>query len=199
MERRLLRTVCLTARSLITTTTSRAAAAAAAVKEMNSSDYGPRDLIGYGEETPDPCWPGNARIAINVVINYEEGSELTPVNGDDRTEVVGSELGIGLTPHFGQRDVNMESCYEYGSRAGIWRILRVLKDNGVKGTAYAVSDALRRHKDVAKAFERDGHEITSHGWRWIDRSGWTEEQEREYILKAINGALLSRFSRRSVS
>ncbi|KAF5336218.1 hypothetical protein D9757_015318 [Collybiopsis confluens] len=86
------------------------------IEHLNSTEYGPRNLKGYGEDTPDPQWPGGAKIAINIVLNYEEGSEVTPVNGDSTTEVLGSELGPGVQPMQGTRNVNMESIYEVGGR-----------------------------------------------------------------------------------
>ncbi|KIK53041.1 carbohydrate esterase family 4 protein [Collybiopsis luxurians FD-317 M1] len=152
---------------------------------LNGMEYGPRDLKGYGQHTPDPQWPGNAKIAINIVINYEEGSELTPVNGDNTTEVLASELGPGVQPMEGMRNVNMESLYEYGSRVGVWRILRLLKEYQIPSTCYAVGRALEMNPEVAIALEEEGHEIGSHGWRWVDRSGWTEEEEAENARKTL--------------
>ncbi|KZV63513.1 carbohydrate esterase family 4 protein [Peniophora sp. CONT] len=152
----------------------------------NSTDYGARDIVGYGEHTPNPQWPGNAKIAIQIVLNYEEGSEVTPVNGDSVTETAASELGPGVTPMTdGQRDVNMESLYEYGSRAGVWRVLRLLDEYGVKCTSYAVGKALLLNPAVGTALAVRGHEVASHGWRWVDRSAWTVEEEAENARKAI--------------
>ncbi|KAF9058701.1 putative polysaccharide deacetylase family protein [Rhodocollybia butyracea] len=154
----------------------------------NSTDYGPRDLKGYGEHTPDPQWPsknGNAKIAINIVLNYEEGSEVTPVNGDNMTEVLSSELGPGVKPMIGTRNVNIESLYEYGSRAGVWRILRLLEQYNIPCTTFAVGQALEMNPEVAVALEVRGHEIGSHGWRWIDRSGWTAEEEADNARKTL--------------
>ncbi|KAL8283825.1 hypothetical protein RQP46_005257 [Phenoliferia psychrophenolica] len=117
---------------------------------MNSLEYTPRDLIGFGEHTPDPQWPGGAKIAISLVVNYEEGSELTPCNGDSVTETGCNEMGPGLVPMKDQRDVNMESIYEYGSRAGVWRILRLFDEYKVPCTCYAVGMALEKAPLVAK-------------------------------------------------
>ncbi|KAL7418670.1 hypothetical protein Q5752_006353 [Cryptotrichosporon argae] len=153
--------------------------------QTNSSEYGPRDLVGYGPIPPDPQWPGGAKIAISLVLNYEEGSEHTPVNGDGTTETLASELGPGVTPHVGQRDVNMESLYEYGSRAGVWRILRLFEQKDVRCTAYAVGQALEMNPEVGTALRRGGHEFASHGWRWIDRSAWSEEEEEANVRKTI--------------
>ncbi|KAL1658849.1 carbohydrate esterase family 4 protein [Schizophyllum commune] len=150
-----------------------------------AAEYGARDLVGYGENTPDPQWPNGAKIAINLVLNYEEGSEVTPVNGDDVTETIASELGPGITPMRGERDVNIESLYEYGSRAGVWRILRLFKETGVRCTSFAVGRALELNPAVAAALEAGGHEIGSHGWRWVDRSAWSVEEEVENARKAI--------------
>ncbi|PCH36112.1 carbohydrate esterase family 4 protein [Wolfiporia cocos MD-104 SS10] len=152
---------------------------------MSSLDYGPRDLVGYGPNPPDPKWPKNAKIAVNIVMNYEEGSEATPLNGDELTVTVGSEIGPGATPYVGERDVNMESMYEYGSRAGVWRILRLFSEYNIRCTSYAVGQALQMNPAVAAALEEGGHEIASHGWRWVDRSKWSEEEERANVLKTI--------------
>ncbi|THU91045.1 carbohydrate esterase family 4 protein [Dendrothele bispora CBS 962.96] len=152
---------------------------------LNSTEYGPRDLKGYGKNTPDPQWPGGAKIAISIVLNYEEGSEVTPVNGDNVTETLGSELGPGVPKMVGERNVNMESLYEYGSRAGVWRILRLLEEHNVRCTSYAVGHALELNPEVAVALEEAGHEVASHGWRWVDRSDWTVEEEKENAKKAI--------------
>ncbi|TFK33269.1 carbohydrate esterase family 4 protein [Crucibulum laeve] len=154
---------------------------------LNSTEYTPRDLVGYGKNTPNPEWPGGAKIAISLVLNYEEGSEVTPVNGDSVTEVLASEMGPGQTPMFGgDRDVNMESLYEYGSRAGVWRILRLFDEYDVKCTAYAVGRALELNPEVGKSLSEAGHEVGSHGWRWVDRSKWTVEEEKENARKAIH-------------
>lgn len=157
------------------------------MSDFNSMKYGPRELEGYGEKPPNPMWPENAKIAVQIVINYEEGSESTPVNGDNLTETLASELGPGITPiEGGVRDVNMESLYEYGSRCGIWRILRLLDEFEVKATAFAVGQALLLNPLVGEALEERGHEVGSHGWRWIDRSSWTVNEEKENIRKCID-------------
>ncbi|EJU02312.1 carbohydrate esterase family 4 protein, partial [Dacryopinax primogenitus] len=151
-----------------------------------STDYPPRDLIGYGPRTPNPKWPNNAKIAISIVLNYEEGSESTPLNGDACTEVLGSELGPNVRPfEDGQRDVNMESMYEYGPRAGVWRVLRLLDEVGVKCTLYAVGQAMLLNPLVGQWAQQKGHEAASHGWRWIDRSAWSVEEEKSFAKKAI--------------
>lgn len=150
-------------------------------------EYGPRDLIGYGSKPPHPAWPNDAKICVSIVLNYEEGSEVTPENGDNVTEVLASEMGPGVKPIVnGDRDVTMESMYEYGSRAGVWRVLRLAKEYGIPITSYAVGMALEKNPEVAEILEKDGHEIASHGYRWVDRSQWTVEEERENIIKAID-------------
>jgi peptidoglycan/xylan/chitin deacetylase (PgdA/CDA1 family) len=121
------------------------------------------------------------------VLNYEEGSETTPVNGDSESCAICSELGPGAEPFKGKRNVNIESLYEYGSRAGVWRILRLLKEYDIRCTSWAVGQALEYNPDVARAMVRDGHEVASHGWRWVDRSVWSEEEEHENVLKTIKG------------
>jgi putative urate catabolism protein len=151
-----------------------------------------RDFVGYGEKTPDPKWPNGAKIAISFVVNYEEGGENTVLNGDLKSEVFLNETPGGQARPV--RDVNMETQYEYGSRAGVWRILRLFKKYKRVFTCYAVGKAVEKHPDVIKAMERDGHEIASHNHRWIDYQGLTEEKEREYVrdsIKAIKDASLT--------
>ncbi|KAM0754652.1 carbohydrate esterase family 4 protein [Meredithblackwellia eburnea MCA 4105] len=153
---------------------------------MNTLEYAPRDLIGYGEHTPDPQWPNGAKIAISLVVNYEEGSELAPDNGDFKTETGCNEMGPGLVPMKNQRDVNMESIYEYGSRSGVWRIFRLFTEKGVPSTAYACGQAFEKNPAVAKAFFEKGHGLASHGYRWVDRSQWSDAEEAEEIRKSIH-------------
>ncbi|RSH92494.1 hypothetical protein EHS25_008910 [Saitozyma podzolica] len=143
--------------------------------ETNTEDYGPRDIVGYGRFPPDPQWPGGAKIAISLVLNYEEGSERTPVNGDDTTEVLASE----------RRQYGVPLRGEYGSRSGVWRILRLFEKHRIPCTAYAVGQALEMNPEVGEALKEGGHEFASHGWRWIDRSAWTVEEEEENVRKTI--------------
>ena len=140
-----------------------------------------RDLIGYGDAPPDPQWPGGARLAVQFVLNYEEGGENTVLNGDAGSEVYLSEIPGGQ-PRIGVRDLSTESQYEYGSRVGVWRILRLFAERDLRLTCYGVGLALERHPAVATALAEAGHEIASHGYRWIDgaevprvwrRSRWT--------------------------
>lgn len=147
------------------------------------SDY-PRDMIGYGANPPDPKWPNKARIAVQFVLNYEEGGENNILHGDDGSEAFLSEIvGAEMLP--GVRHISMESIYEYGSRAGVWRLLRLFEKQDIPLTIFAVAMALERNPDVAKAFVDAGHEICSHGYRWINYQYVPEEVEREHMNKAI--------------
>lgn len=143
-----------------------------------------RNLIGYGQFPPDPKWPGKARIAVSFVLNYEEGGERCILHGDKESEAFLSEM-IGTPPLAGVRHMSMESLYEYGSRAGVWRLLRLFRESGVPLTVFGVAMALERHPDVAKVIIADGHEICSHGYRWIDYQYMDEDEEREHLHKAI--------------
>ena len=144
----------------------------------------PRNLIGYGVETPNPRWPNNARLAVQIVLNYEEGGENCILHGDDASESFLSEI-VGAEPHKGVRHISMESIYEYGSRAGVWRLLRMFKDYEVPVTVFAVGMAVERNPDVIEAMVKEGHEIACHGYRWIDYQYVNEEVEREHIGWAI--------------
>ncbi|KXF83169.1 allantoinase PuuE [Enterovibrio coralii] len=148
-----------------------------------SSDY-PRDLKGYGAHPPHPRWPGEARIAISFVLNYEEGGERCVLHGDRESEAFLSEIP-GAQPLAGVRHISMESIYEYGSRAGVWRILRLFRQQEIPLTVFAVGMAAERNPDVIKAMVEDGHEICSHGYRWIDYQYVREDDEREDMNKAI--------------
>jgi putative urate catabolism protein len=144
----------------------------------------PRDLIGYGRTPPDPQWPGQARIAVQFVINYEEGSENNILHGDAASEAFLSET-IGAQPLPGVRNMNMESVYEYGTRAGFWRLYRLFTERRLAVTVYAVAMALERHPDAASAMLEAGWEIASHGYRWIDYQYIGIETEREHMQRAI--------------
>ena len=127
-----------------------------------------RDLIGYGGDPPDPDWSGRARLALNFVINYEEGAEYCVLNGDNRHETLLSDLGaIEAVP--GQRHLNNESAYEYGSRVGFWRVLRAFQSRGLPCTINAVGLALEQNPKAAAAIAAADADIQSHGWRWIER------------------------------
>jgi len=143
-----------------------------------------RNLIGYGANPPDPQWPGDARIAVSFVLNYEEGGENTVLNGDAGSEVRLTEVA-GLTPVVGGRDLSTESIFEYGSRAGFWRILRLFDERGLKFTSWAVGRALELNPGAGRAMADSGHEVASHGWRWIQYRDFTLEQELDHIAKAV--------------
>ncbi|MFY8094655.1 MAG: allantoinase PuuE [Niveispirillum sp.] len=145
----------------------------------------PRDLIGYGAHPPHPRWPGDARIAVQIVMNYEEGGENCLLHGDGQSEAYLQEV-VGTQPLVGQRNLSVESVYEYGSRAGFWRLMRLFDRYGIKITCYAVAMALARHPDAARAMVAAGHEIASHGWRWIDYQNVPEDVEREHMRLAID-------------
>ncbi|TRW95743.1 allantoinase PuuE [Paracoccus sp. M683] len=141
-----------------------------------------RDLRGYGENTPDPKWPGGARIAVQIVVNYEEGGENSVEHGDAASEAFLSEI-IGAQPWPGQRHWNMESIYDYGARAGFWRLHRMLKDIPV--TVYGVAHALQRSPGQVAAMQSAGWEIATHGLKWIDYRNIPAEVEAEHIAEAI--------------
>jgi len=154
-------------------------------------DY-PRDLIGYGRNLPDADWPGGARVAVQFVLNYEEGGENCVLHGDAGSEQFLSEI-IGA-PAFPARHMSMESIYEYGSRAGVWRILREFERRRLPLTVFGVSMALERHPELTAAFVAQGHEIACHGWRWIHYQNVDEATEREHmriatdIIRRMTGA-----------
>jgi allantoinase len=143
----------------------------------------PRDLVGYGERPPHAQWPGGARIALQFVVNYEEGGENSVLHGDPASETFLSEI-VGAQP-FSQRHMSMESLYEYGSRAGVWRLLRLLRERHVPVTVFGVGMALERNPRVAEAFLQDGHEIACHGWRWISYQQIDEYIEREDMARGV--------------
>lgn len=148
-----------------------------------NKDYS-RNLIGYGANPPNPQWPGNARIAVSFVLNYEEGGERCLLHGDDESEAFLSEIP-SAQPIKGERHISMESIYEYGSRVGVWRVLRLFDEYEIPLTVFAVAMAIERHPDVAKAMVEAGHEICSHGYRWIDYQYIDESEERDHMTKAI--------------
>ena len=142
----------------------------------------PRDLLGYGRDTPDPQWPGGARIAVQIVINYEEGGENSILHGDPESEAFLSE-SVGAVPWKGMRNPNMESMYEFGARAGFWRLWRLLKDMPV--TVFGVATALERGPQQVAAMLEAGWEIASHGLKWIDYKDMPEAEERAQIAAAV--------------
>ena len=145
----------------------------------------PRDLIGYGANTPHPEWPNGARLAVQIVLNYEEGAESSILHGDAASEMFLSEI-IGAEAFAGVRHKSMESLYEYGSRAGLWRLLRIFRERDIKVTVFAVAMALQRNPAAVRAILEDGHEIASHGWRWINYQFVDEETERAHVKQAVD-------------
>lgn len=148
-----------------------------------TSEY-PRDLRGYGRDVPHANWPGKARIAVQFVLNYEEGGENCVLHGDPASEQFLSEIvGAAAYP---DRHKSMESIYEYGSRAGVWRILKEFERRGMPMTIFGVGMALERHPEVAQAFVEAGHEIACHGYRWIHYQDKPEELEREHMQRCVD-------------
>jgi putative urate catabolism protein len=145
----------------------------------------PRDLVGYGAAPPQAQWPNGARLAVQFVINYEEGGENCVLHGDPAAEAFLSEI-VGAKPVYGMRHLNMESIYEYGSRAGFWRLHRLFNERGIPVTVYGVAMALERNQAAVEAMLISGWEIASHGYRWIDYQYVPESVEREHLQKAID-------------
>jgi putative urate catabolism protein len=146
-------------------------------------DY-PRDLIGYGSAPPQAGWPNGARLAVQFVVNYEEGGESCILHGDPASEMLLSEI-VGARPRKGQRHMSMESIFEYGARVGVWRLLELFRRKQIPLTMFAVAMAIERNPAVAEAAMKAGHEICSHGYRWIDYHNVPEDLEREHMAKAI--------------
>ncbi|BBK40221.1 hypothetical protein STVA_02410 [Allostella vacuolata] len=144
----------------------------------------PRDLVGYGRNPPDPRWPGGARIALQFVINYEEGGENNLLHGDAQSEAFLSEI-VGAAPWPGERHWNMESIYEYGSRAGFWRLWRLFTGRAVPVTVYGVATAMMRGREQVAAMREAGWEIASHGLKWIEYKDFSLEAERAHMQDAI--------------
>ncbi len=143
----------------------------------------PRDLIGYGRDAPHADWPGGARIAVQFVLNYEEGGENNVLHGDAGSEQFLSEI-VGAAS-YPARHMSMESIYEYGSRVGVWRILREFERRGLPLTVFGVAMALARHPEATAAFVELGHEVASHGWRWIHYQDMDPATEREHLQRAV--------------
>jgi putative urate catabolism protein len=143
----------------------------------------PRDLVGYGADVPHAQWPGQARIALQFVLNYEEGGENATLHGDPSSEQFLSEMFNPAA--FNDRHMSMESIYEYGSRAGVWRLLREFDQRGLPLTIFGVSMALQRHPELTQAFVQLGHEIACHGWRWISYQNVDEAIEREHLQRGM--------------
>lgn len=143
-----------------------------------------RDLIGYGANPPDPKWPDAGRIAINFVMNYEEGSEPSMQDGEGHTET-GLTEAHGLNQGVEGRDLAGESMFEYGSRVGFWRLLRLFQERKLPMTIFGCALALERNPQAAEAIRRSGYDVCSHGWRWIKHFQLKEADEREHIRKAV--------------
>lgn len=150
---------------------------------MTNTNRYPRDLIGYSRHTPDPQWPGRARVALQFVLNYEEGAENAVLHGDPGSEQFLSELFNPTA--YPARHLSMESIYEYGSRVGVWRILREFEKRQLPLTVFGVSMALERHREVTQAFVDGKHEIACHGWRWIHYQNIDEATEREHMARGM--------------
>ncbi len=148
-----------------------------------SKDY-PRDMVGYGGNPIHPQWANQAQIAVQFVINYEEGGETCILHGDQASETFLSEI-VGAVPLMGLRHMNMESCYEYGSRAGFWRLHRLFTQRQIPVTVFGVAMALARNPEAVAAMKEANWEIASHGYRWIDYKYFGEAAEREHLQQAI--------------
>ena len=151
---------------------------------MSAGESSPRDLVGYAAHPPHPRWPHDARIAVSLVLNYEEGGEACVLEGDEHSESVLTDLGaVEALP--GARNLNVESLFEYGSRVGFWEILRVLKSMGAPATIYAVGLALERNSEAAAELAASGFEVACHGYRWIDYQFVPEEVERDHMRRNL--------------
>jgi putative urate catabolism protein len=148
-------------------------------------DQYPRDMVGYGAAPPDPKWPNGARLALQIVINYEEGAENSILHGDPASEAFLSEI-IGAPAYPGQRHMNMESIYEYGSRAGFWRLHRLFTARRIPVTVYGVAMALERNPAAVEAMLAADWEIATHGYRWIDYQFMPVAEERAHLARAID-------------
>jgi putative urate catabolism protein len=150
---------------------------------MASSRY-PRDLAGYGRNPPDPRWPGGARIAVQFVVNFEEGGENNVLHGDEASEAFLTDV-LGAQPWRGLRHMNVESMFEYGSRAGFWRLWRIFTAQSIPATVFGVATALRRNPQIVAAMREAGWDIASHGLKWIDYRDFSQEQESAHMHEAI--------------
>jgi len=145
----------------------------------------PRDVVGYGAAPIDPKWPGGARIAVQVAIAYETGGESSILHGDGGSEGMLTDIGFAAVPD--ARSVLVESTFEYGSRCGIWRLLRLLEQRDIQASVLGVVMALQRNPEAVQAMVEAGHEIVAHGWRWLDYQHVPEAVERNHIRRAVEG------------
>lgn len=150
---------------------------------MSDASY-PRDLTGYGRRPPDPRWPGNAAVAVQFVVNYEEGGENCILHGDAASEAFLSEI-VGATAWPAQRHMNMESIYEYGARAGFWRLWRLFTERQIPVTVYGIAHAMMRSPEQVTAMREANWEIASHGLKWIEYKDFSEADERHHIREAV--------------
>ncbi len=144
----------------------------------------PRDLVGYGRTPPDAAWPGGAHVAVQFVVNFEEGGENCILHGDAASEAFLSDV-LGTQPWPGMRHMNVESMYEYGARAGFWRIWRYFVANNIPTTVYGVATALQRVPQIVAAMKEADWEIASHGYKWVDHRDMPKEEERRQVREAI--------------
>ncbi|HAY41709.1 MAG TPA: allantoinase PuuE [Gammaproteobacteria bacterium] len=151
--------------------------------ETNNNSY-PRDMIGYGQHAKNPRWPDNAKIAVQFVLNYEEGGENNVLHNDEASESFLSEI-VAAKAYKGVRHMSMESIYEYGSRSGVWRILRLFNEFNIPITIFAVAMAIARNPDLAKYLVKENYDICAHGYRWIDYQFIDEDTERKHMKKCI--------------
>ena len=142
-----------------------------------------RNMVGYGSKGPKVEWPNNARIALQIVLNYEEGAENCIINGDKHSEVFLSEI-IGAQPIKG-RHINMESLYEYGSRSGFWRLHKLFQEKKIPITIFGVGMALEKNPEICKAIKSANYEVASHGWRWIDYQSVKKSEEKKHMKLAL--------------
>ena len=152
---------------------------------MMSDESYPRDLRGYGGEPPHAQWPYDARTAVQFVVNYEEGAENCVLHGDTASEAFLSEI-VGAVSYAGERHMNMESLYEYGARAGFWRLHRLFTERDLPVTVFGVAMALERNPEAVAAMQKAGWEIASHGYRWVDYQHVDEATEKKHLQKAID-------------
>jgi allantoinase len=150
-----------------------------------SADWQPfRDFVGYGRNPPNPRWPNGARLAVNFVMNYEEGSEASVSDGEDYTDTNLTEAHGVNQPAKG-RDLAAEGMFEYGSRVAFWRLLRLFQERNLAMTVFGCALALERNAEAARAIRAAGYDVCCHGWRWLRPTGLTQAQEREQIAKAV--------------
>jgi len=145
---------------------------------------GERDFVGYGRNPPNPEWPDGARVALNFVLNIEEGSEYSIGNGDGFSEATLTEIGESWVPR-GERDLAAESMFEYGSRVGVWRVLRLFEERGLPLTIFGCAMAIERNPELGAVIREAGYDVCCHGWRWVEHFRLSEAEEREHIRRAV--------------